>query len=285
MHHSSRSAVARLLENTYLEVMPFGNVEQQLEQLPRESYVAVTCSEKHGIDRMLAVTERLASRPLRLVPHLAARMVRDRRHLRTIVRRLRNAGVASAFIPGGDAATVAGTYPDSLRLLRDLAELDHGLEDIGIAAFPEVHPILGAEDALTWLLTKQAYATYLVTQMCFDGDAIVEWLGMVRKAGVTLPTWIGLPGVADRARLMRLSLHIGVGRSIRLLRRQTGLTRALASPHYEPGALLEQLAPRVADRRLDVPGFHLFSFNSIALTESWRRAALEQCRVGAGGWH
>ena len=45
---------------------------------------------------------------------------------------------------------------------------------------------------------------------------------------------------------------------------------------YQPDELLEGLAPYMADKELDIPGFHLFSFNDIERTENWRREAIKQ---------
>lgn len=267
--------LADMVENAYLEVIPTRRIVERLLHVPRHSYLAITCSPAAGIEATLDLVDELRALPeerqLRLVPHIAARMVRDKEHLREIVARLDAAAVQSVFIPGGDAPEAAGDYEDSLGLLRDLADIGHGFDDVGIAAHPEGHPVVSDGELLRLLLEKQPLATYLVTQMCFDADAIIDWLRGIRKAGVTLPAWLGLPGVAELHKLMALSLRIGVGQSVRVLKKQKGLLRKIVSARpYEPDKLLDGLRPHLADPALNIPGFHLFSFNNVEATEKWR---------------
>ncbi len=146
-----------------------------------------------------------------------------------------------------------------------------GIETTPIA-HPEGHPLVSERQLLQLLLEKQAYANYLVTQMCFDPMVLIRWLQKMREAGVTLPAWIGLPGVADRARLFILSTRIGVGQSARILLKQKGLLRRMLGIRpYRPDELLKGLLPQLGDSGMGIPGFHLFSFNDIERTEQWRR--------------
>lgn len=271
----------RLLEQAYLEVIPSSTIMDRLVHIPRHCYVAITCSPTHGLEPTLALMEQLRALPderqLKLIPHIAARMIRDKGHLREILARLEAAKVESIFVPGGDAAEPVGQYDNSLQVLRDMAEIGHNIEDVGIAAYPEGHPLVSDRDLLRFLKEKQELATYLVTQMCFDPRSLVGWLKEIRKAGVNLPAWIGLPGVADMTRLIALSLRIGVGQSLKLLKKQKGLLRKMISAKpYEPNDLLEGLKPYLGDPGLNVPGFHLFSFNDVERTEKWRAKTCEQ---------
>jgi len=267
--------MASLLEHSYLEIVPVPGIEDRLMQLPAQAYVAITCSPTKGVDATLELVERLASQHLRLVPHIAARMVRDRHHLQDILQRLTQSQIESVFVPGGDAPSPLGIYSGSLDLLRDMAEIGHTFKHIGVAAHPEGHPLISESQLLQLLLEKQVYANYLVTQMCFDPAALIHWLQKMRKAGVTLPAWLGLPGVADRARLFKLSTRIGVGQSARILLKQKGLLRRMLGIRpYRPDELLQGLAPHLGENGIGIPGFHLFSFNDIERTEQWRRDTL-----------
>ena len=274
--------MAELLASSYLEIIPVAGIEDRLAELPARAYVAITCSPTRGVEPTLELMERLARRDLQLVPHIAARMVRDRGHLNEILQRLKQARIESVFIPGGDAPEPLGIYRCALDLLRAMAELGHKIENVGVAAHPEGHPDIGREELLQALLDKQSYANYLVTQMCFDAVSIIRWLRQIRAAGVNLPAWIGLPGVADHSRLFKLSMRIGVGQSARILLRQKGLLKKmLGFRPYQPDELLEGLLPYLGDNRIGIPGFHLFSFNDIERTERWRRTTLERYRPAA----
>jgi len=274
--------MASLLGRSYLEVVPLPGIAERLMQLPDRAYVAVTCSPTKGVDATLDLVEALAERRLRLIPHIAARMVRDRHHLQDVLQRLRQAEIDSIFVPGGDAPSPIGMYAGSLDLLRAMAEIGHNFKHIGVAAHPEGHPLISESQLQQLLLEKQVYANYLVTQMCFDPVVLICWLQKMRNAGVTLPAWIGLPGVADRTRLFKLSTRIGVGQSARILLKQKGLLkRMLGIRPYRPDELLKGLAPHLGEGGIDVPGFHLFSFNDIERTEQWRCDALAQYRPTA----
>ena len=267
--------LAELMDQAYLEVIPTRTIVDRLVHLPRHSYVSITCSPDKGVEPTLDMVDELRALPderqLKLVPHVAARVVRDKGHLREILARLDEARVESVFVPGGDSARPAGDYNCSLDLLRDIADIGHGFEDVGVASHPEGHPLVDDAELLRLLKEKQPYANYLVTQMCFDPAVLIEWLRGIRKAGVTLPAWLGLPGVAEVPKLIALSMRIGVGQSVRVLKKQKGLVKKImtAKP-YQPDDLLAGLYPHLDDPELDIPGFHLFSFNNVERTERWR---------------
>jgi methylenetetrahydrofolate reductase (NADPH) len=273
--------LARLMGRAYIEVIPTRTIVDRLVHIPRHSYVSITCSPVHGIEPTLAMTEELCALPeerrLRVVPHIAARVVRDKGHLREILARLDDLKIESAFVPGGDAPRPLGDYDNSLTLLRDMADIGHGIRDIGIASHPEGHPLVDDAELVHLLQVKQAFANYLVTQMCFDAGVLVRWLRGIREAGVRLPAWIGLPGVAEIPKLISLSLKIGVGQSVSVLRKQKGLVRKMVRGRpYQPDDLLEGLSTHLDDPGLDIQGFHLFSFNNVEATEQWRTETLNR---------
>lgn len=277
--------LAGMVGQAYLEIIPTSTILDRVIHLPQHSYVSITCSPAHGVEPTLELTEKLRALPeerrLKLIPHIAARVVRDRGHLREILARLDALRVESIFVPGGDAASPAGDYDCSLDLLRDMAEIGHAIEDVGVAAHPEGHPMIDDNALLRLLREKQPYATYLVTQMCFDSEVLVGWLRRIRDSGITLPTWIGLPGVADIAKLLSLSLRIGVGQSVRVIRKQKGLLgKMIASRPYQPDELLAGIQQHLGESDLDIPGFHLFSFNDVERTERWRRETLMKLNGG-----
>ncbi|MDT8319980.1 MAG: methylenetetrahydrofolate reductase [Xanthomonadales bacterium] len=274
-HDDKGSIMAGLMRQAYLEVIPTRTILDRLVHLPRHSYLSITCSPVNGLEPTLELVEQLRALPeerqLKLIPHIAARLVRDQGHLREIMARLSDARVESIFVPGGDAAEAAGIYPGSLELLRAMAEIGHDIEDIGVAAHPEGHPLLTNVELMRLLKDKQQFATYMVTQMCFDPMALIDWLRRVRSEGVTLPAWFGLPGVAELPKLLSLSMRIGVGQSLQVLKKQKGLVRKLISAKpYQPDDLLAGLQPHLGDPALDIRGFHLFSFNNVEHTERWR---------------
>ena len=278
---NERLALLAAVRESYLEIFPTATIESKLGALAPGSYVAVTCSPTRGVDETLDMAERLADRGFKVVPHVAARMVRDRQHLRELIGRISKTPIVSVFVPGGDAEKPVGRYDKALDLLRDLADIEHRFIEIGIGAHPEGHPVASDEKLLEQLIAKQEYANYLVTQMCFDAAHIENWLRGIRAAGVHIDAWLGVPGAADRAALIRTSLRIGVGDSVRYLKRQgKNAAQLMASSEYRPDSLQYELAPVIANPDLGVAGQHVFCFNQVERAESWRHAFIEQLEKG-----
>jgi methylenetetrahydrofolate reductase (NADPH) len=262
----SLTAMARL------EVLPFASVEPELDALAAGTQVTVTCSPRHGIDHTLAFTETWAARGLQVVPHLAARLVEDAAHAARIAERVTGAGVTEVFVIGGDRTPPVGTYAGAAGLLADLAPRLRGVS-IGVAGYPEGHPLIEPERLAAALEAKQRYATSIVTQLCFDPDRIVGFVRSLRDTGVTTPVLVGVAGAVDRRRLFELSLRIGVGASTGFLRKNRRAAAQLLTRHYDPGDLVTRLETHQrAEPTLGIAGLHVFTFNQLAASTAWLKA-------------
>ncbi|HZW59555.1 MAG TPA: methylenetetrahydrofolate reductase, partial [Woeseiaceae bacterium] len=252
------------LHEAYMEIFPAPGIVEKLAALKENDYVAVTCSPTKGVAETLALTAELIGRGYRVVPHIAARNVRDLGHLREIMSQLADLGIDSLFVPGGDRAQPIGEFPSALSLLQAIHEFDHKLAWIGVGAHPEGHPAVDNVTLRDELLRKQQFANYMVTQMCFDAEVLAAWLQDIRAAGISMPAWIGLPGAIERSRLLHTSMRIGVGDSLRFLRRNLRTaSHMMRSAVYHPDELLRQIAPCAADPANAVVGYHLFCFNQV----------------------
>jgi methylenetetrahydrofolate reductase (NADPH) len=271
-----RDVLINDLREAYMEVFPATGIEEKLKILEPNSHVAVTCSPTKGIGETLDLTERLVTQGFRITPHIAAKNVRDARHLGEIMARLKRLGIESIFVPGGDRPKPAGEFHTALELLRAISEFDHDIKEIGVAAHPEGHPDVADETLFKELEKKQQYAQYMVTQMCFDADTLGSWIIDLRARGITLPVWVGLPGAIDRNRLIKASFRIGVGDSLRFLRKKSKVAAELMkSALYKPDDLVLALAKYQAMPEAKIAGYHLFCFNQVESTESWRNDAIE----------
>src|SRR3978361_2080058 len=95
--------LADMLSSARFEVLPTGSIEDKvLAHVPLETTVTVTASPAKGIEATLALAERRPRHGYSAVPHLAARMVSGRTELSEISERMREAGVRTVFVPGGD---------------------------------------------------------------------------------------------------------------------------------------------------------------------------------------
>jgi len=165
--------------------------------------------------------------------------------------------------------------PSAFELLSAMADLGHHFERVGIGGYPEGHPVIDDDTLLQAILDKRAFATYVVTQMCFDPAAILDWIKDIRRRGIDLPVYVGLPGAVERKKLLRISMKIGVGDSARFLTKHTNvLTEFLKSGRYSPEKLVKDLAPYVGDRDYNIAGFHIYTFNQVQSTEQWRQKML-----------
>ncbi len=262
--------LTRLLDGPRYEVIPVSGIEAKVQGLPEGSTVSVTASPAQGLERTFDVSTMLAAGGYRAVPHLSARMVTGRSQLERLVQRLEGAGISEAFVVGGDVTPPAGVYTDAGDLLEELAGLSHPFTRIGIGGYPEGHPLIADHLLLEALLRKQPFATHIVTQLCFDTDALVSWVESIREAGIDLPVLVGLPGVVERRKLAEISLKSGVGASLRYLRKNRRQLAALArSRRYDPTPLAGAVAAHLDDDGLGLAGVHLFTFNQIAPTREW----------------
>jgi methylenetetrahydrofolate reductase (NADPH) len=259
-------------------VVPARGVEEQVERLLDPSVtLTVTASPARGLDATLDLAERLAKLGFKVVPHLSARLVVDSTHLSEILARLDEAGIQDAFVIAGDRAEPVGAYPDALALLSAMAALSHGVREIGIAGYPESHPFIHDDVTIQAMWDKRRFATYIVSNLCFDPGVIKAWVGRVRRRGVELPIYVGVPGMADRARLLRTAVRIGVGDSVRFLRRQKGgLLRLVLPGANSLERVVRGLVPELASPDQNVAGLHVFTFNEVAATERWRRRTLQE---------
>jgi methylenetetrahydrofolate reductase (NADPH) len=262
------------LENPRFELIPLPSGLDQAKHLPEGAAVSVTVSPKRTLENTIEFAADLTDRGFRAMPHLSARMTRDRSHLESVLARIARLGIDEVLVIGGDGEP-RGDFFDASSLLRAMESVGHNLR-IDIAGYPEGHHLFDDETARRALHDKQPLARHLVTQMCFDGTALSRWLAAIRADGITLPAVLGIPGVADRLKLMRIATRIGVGQSVRYLSKSRGLLRAYVRPvRYTADDLLQDVAASLTDPVADVVGLHIYTFNQVETTERWRHDYLE----------
>ncbi|MBI2782269.1 MAG: methylenetetrahydrofolate reductase [Chloroflexi bacterium] len=266
-----RAALDRVLADPTFEIIPLKNAREQAAALPRGATVSVTASPGKGIEATVELTIELERAGLRAIPHLSARMIRDRAHLSELLTRLADTGIDRAFVVGGDADE-PGEFLDALALIRAMADLGKLPGEVGVGCYPQGHPDIHDEALLQVLRDKAPFATYMTTQLCFDPKAIGSFIAARRAEGNTLKVKIGLPGVAEIPKLLSISARIGVRDASRFVLKNTRLVGALlrSGGLYRPTSLVEKLAPIVADPAANVLGFHVYTFNNVPATVEWR---------------
>lgn len=279
MRNTGRPApvVLRLLEHARYEVLPTASVtDQVIAHVPTSVAVTVTASPAKGLAATLDVAEQLSCAGYRVVPHLAARMIKGRGELAEICDRLTGLGIDSVFVPAGDQDPPAGDYDAALGVLEDLAELGSPFRHVGVTGYPQSHPSLHDDVTIQAMWDKRRHATHVVSNLTFDADALAAWIKRLRARGVGLPVLVGLPGPVERAKLLAMATKVGVGDSARFLAKNKGMFARIAAPGgYDPLRLLQRCAKTLADPAMLVEGLHVFTFNQVAETEAWRRAQVD----------
>ena len=268
--------LADLLGRPRFEILPLDGIEEEVrEHLSTDLKVTVTASPRKGLDATLELSERLAAAGYPVVPHLSARLVRDRGHLEEVLARLREAGVRELFVPAGDA-TEPGEFQGAADLLKAMGEARTHFDRIGITGYPESHHMISDEETIRAMFAKAEMATDIISQLCFEPETIDGWIRNVRARGTHLPIWIGMPGCVDYAKLARITMKIGMGESTRFLRHNRNVLARVLTRQFKPDRLLRELTPVVTAPGANVPGFHLYTFNEVGRTERWRRRTLDR---------
>ena len=273
---ASKKAVVAFLRSPRYEVLPTEDVEERVvASVPRDVTMTITASPRRGIDATIDLATRLAGHGFVVVPHLSARLIRDESHLKEILATLTTIGATDVFVVAGDAREPAGKFPDSVSLLEAITAEKHGLRDIGVTGYPERHSFIDDDLTIQAMWDKRRLATYIVSNLCFDPRVVKRWVARVRKRGVQLPVRIGLAGVADSAKLLRVSTKIGVVDSARFLKGHSNwFLRTLQPGGYSPERFITGLLPELAAADRKVTGLHVFTFNEIEPTEQWRQETL-----------
>ena len=143
----------------------------------------MTTSPRKGLEPTLELSERLAGQGYSVVPHLAARHVRDSGHLAELVERLLAFGTTDVLVMAGDAPEPVGDFDGSAPLLRSLAELGRPFAEVGITGYPESHAFISDAATIKSMFEKEQFATYIVSQICFDPDVTAGWVAEVWERG------------------------------------------------------------------------------------------------------
>ena len=202
--------------------------------VPPRSKIHLTAVAGRPYGETIEAAARVRAQGLEPVPHLAARDIESHAALDDVLSRLtRWAGVQRMLIVGGDSRHAKGPFGSALELIESGLLQRAGLREIAVAAYPEGHPRL-SQDALDRALIAKIEAgaqtglgVSIVTQLCFDADAVLGWVRRLRHLGIENPVRIGMAGPADLCSLIRLARRCGVRATAQSLTRHAGLTKHL----------------------------------------------------------
>ncbi len=255
------------------------NLESQIEFIPTGASVSVTCSPAKGQQATLDLAARIVDLGHVTVPHLSARLAEDATAVKRLGAFCRDHGLTEVFLVAGDAPEPVGPYDGVVSFLRDFLDTDHGLSRIGVTAYPDGHALIEQSVVHEALHAKQALLEeagipgFASTQMCFDLTTWKDWAVAERAAGLKLPLHIGVPGVIDRTKLFTMGMRLGIGNSMRFVKKNGGVLGRLFKPGgYDPNKLITPLSKQAQE--LNIEGLHLFTFNNVQATAQWQQKML-----------
>lgn len=265
-------------QNFSLEVTRPGAAEiaELARLLPGSTPVYFTAVPTVAPQEIVEGAVRLRRAGLEPVVHIAARRLASAELLRDLLTRLHGeAEVRRLLVIGGDVDST-GPFPDALAVIQKGRLREAGIEEIGIAAYPEGHPRIppgrleAALDEKIAAATAQGLGVDIVSQFSFSPERILAWLKQMRACGINRPVRVGMAGPTSVPALFRFARRCGVAASLRGL--VSGAAASLIG-HVGPDRILEALA---AAEGLGEIAPHYFSFGGTIETARYA------CEAAAG---
>ena len=229
-------------------------------------------------ERSLAVVDRMAKEVL-TIGHLTC-VGATRESTLEIIRHFERAGVGAILALRGDApkddpdALGKGELKTALELV-DLVK-DATLLEVGVSAFPEVHPDSPnmEHDSKVLALKQAAGATFAMTQLFFSVEAYLNLVSSAKDAGAILPIIPGVMPIGNTKQVLRMAELSGAAIPTELLAKFDN-ARDDAQAREIGMAYATKLAVDLV--AAGAPGIHIFALNQhVAALELARGAGL--CR-------
>ena len=209
------------------------------------------------------------------VPHLVARNFTSREALGDLLARLRNeAAIHRVLIIAGDRDDSAGPVESALDAIESGLLQRHGIDEIGIAGYPDGHPRISSDMLERALAAKIEAAeqsglkVHIVTQFAFDAEIIIAWVRRLRGLGIEQPVRIGMAGPTSLTALLRYAGRCGVRASAAGMSRQVGLMKNLFGI-AAPDAIVRAVAQASALGELGEIAAHFYSFGGLGGSARW----------------
>ena len=243
--------------------------------LPKGGHLYITdlgnCTEIEIIQAAKTVQEQ----NIIAVPHIPARRFASQNVLETRLKALvHDAGVQEVLVIAGEAAQ-PGPFASSVEVLQTDLFDQLSFKQVAIAGHPEGSPDISKETIEEYLLEKQQLARNsdaqfrIVTQFCFDSDAITSWLGDLKSLGIDMDVHIGVAGPAKVTTLLKFASIAGVGNSVNFLKKHGGSMMNMLTG-YEPEDLVQKLETHVSnDDTTLLKKLHIYPFGGILKSAEW----------------
>lgn len=246
--------------------------------LPHGCSVYIANPPSASLDDVISVSAQLHQANYNPVPHILARELPSAGHLQQTLQRLKESGVEQLLLIAGDKGSPVGPFDSTLQLLETGLFEQYEFKSIGIAGHPEGSPYAGPNLLGKALKIKNDYAEntvtdmYIVTQLSFDPDNLINWSRVITQAGNRLSIHIGMAGPTKLRTLLLYGKKCGIGASLRtLMKKATALSNLITIS--TPDELITAIA-RHRNLETDSPFVkaHFFSFAGFKQTARWVNA-------------
>lgn len=204
---------------------------------------------------------------LEMMCHLTV-VDQSRAEVRSVLDRLRDAGVRNIIALGGDPAPGSEwaphdegfTHADEL-VAEALGSAYGDWFSVAVAGFPEVHPRADSRESdLRYLKAKvDAGACAVITQLFLDNEDYFRFVTDARRAGIEVPIVPGMMPFRSAAQVRRFTGMCGA----RIPAKLDALLSTVEDDDAAAVALGIDYATQQCSELLDfgVPGFHFYSLN------------------------
>jgi len=263
-----------------IEVMPrtAEKVEDFRALLPKGTRVYIAHIDGTPIEDMVATARRIHAEGFPVMPHIPARIIKDRATLADWIARYQaEADVKQALLLGGGVTTPQGDFHCAMQLIE--TGLFDGFDRLHVAGHPEGNKDIDPDgsdrnvtEALRW---KQAFSERtdaqmaIATQFCFEAKPVIEWVNRLTAEGINIPVHIGVAGPAKLQTLIKFAIACGVGASLRVLQKRAMDVTKLLLP-YEPTEFVAELAAyKAANPAFGIESVHFFPLGGIKTNATW----------------
>jgi methylenetetrahydrofolate reductase (NADPH) len=250
-------------------------VENAASVIPAGTRINVTFLENEDLQMRVdaaAAVRRLGFTP---VPHISARRITSAEHLEEFLAALRVIDATeSVFAVGGDPAVPMGPYEDSLALIESGVLQQYGVRHVSTGGHPSGDPNIPG-DVLWSAMQKKAAALSrlgipgtIITQVDFDVDRVLQWIGEVREHGVELPIRVGVPGPASVKLLLGFASRLGLSTSTTIARKY-GLSVTNLLGKAGPDRFIRDLQAGLDPAKHGEVKLHFYTFGGFKTTAEW----------------
>ncbi len=271
-----------LIEGYSIEVIPktVAKTDSFADILPKNTRVYLAHLKDEEIGPMIASAKRLKDEGFNVMPHIPARVIKDKAMLYDWISMYQNeAGVNEALLLAGGSPEPIGDYDSSIQLIESGLFDRAGFKRLHIAGHPEgnkdIDPDGGTRNVSKALSWKQEFskrtdaAMAIATQFCFDANIVKKWADDLKEDGIDIPIHIGITGPAKLKTLLKFSIDCGVGSSITVLSKRAKDITKLLLP-YKPTQILKDLSQyKASDPEFNIEQIHFFPFGGVKETSDW----------------